>query len=77
MDIKQSKTRKAVKKVIQNLKEVNITPEERLSMIAEAAYYRAEQRGFESPGQEQDWLEAEKEIDTKLFKEAESTLDVA
>ena len=31
-------------------------------MIAEAAYYRAESRGF-SPGlQMEDWLEAEKEI---------------
>lgn len=33
------------------------------AMIAEAAYYRAEKRGFE-PGKElEDWLEAEKEID--------------
>ena len=31
--------------------------------ISEAAYYRAKNRGFE-PGQEQDdWLEAEKELD--------------
>ncbi|MFN0318500.1 MAG: DUF2934 domain-containing protein [Burkholderiales bacterium] len=34
--------------------------------IAEAAYYRAEQRGF-CPGCElEDWLEAEKEIDSQL-----------
>jgi hypothetical protein len=33
------------------------------SMIAEAAYYRAEKRGF-APGQAlDDWLAAEKEID--------------
>jgi hypothetical protein len=35
-------------------------------MIAEAAYYRAEKRGF-APGYEHlDWLEAEKEILTRL-----------
>jgi hypothetical protein len=36
---------------------------ERQQKIAEAAYYRAERRGF-APGQEEcDWLDAEKEID--------------
>lgn len=36
---------------------------ERQSRIAEAAYYRAEKRGF-APGWEmEDWLAAEKEID--------------
>jgi hypothetical protein len=39
------------------------TPEERWLMIAEAAYYRAEKRGFAPGHAEQDWLEAEKEID--------------
>jgi hypothetical protein len=35
----------------------------RESMIAEAAYYRAERRGF-APGRElDDWLAAEREID--------------
>lgn len=33
------------------------------AMVAEAAYYRAEKRGF-APGKElDDWLEAEKEIE--------------
>lgn len=33
------------------------------ALVEEAAYYRAEKRGFE-PGKElDDWLEAEKEID--------------
>jgi hypothetical protein len=33
------------------------------AMVAEAAYYRAERRGF-APGMElEDWLEAEKEIE--------------
>lgn len=40
--------------------------EERSRRIAEAAYYRAEKRGF-CPGCEMDdWLEAEKEIDDQL-----------
>ena len=41
--------------------------EERYHMIAEAAYYRAEHRGFQSGNPEQDWLEAENEIDQVYF----------
>ncbi len=38
--------------------------EERDRMIAEAAYFRAERRGF-APGNEmEDWLQAESEIDS-------------
>jgi len=40
--------------------------EDRYRMIAEAAYYRAEQRGF-APGAElDDWLGAEVEVDALL-----------
>jgi hypothetical protein len=40
--------------------------EDRYRMIAEAAYYRAEQRGF-TPGSElDDWLQAEIEVDALL-----------
>jgi hypothetical protein len=40
--------------------------EDRYRMIAEAAYYRAEQRGF-APGSElDDWLAAEIEVDALL-----------
>lgn len=35
-------------------------------MIAIAAYRRAEQRGFSGGAAEQDWLEAEAEIDRAL-----------
>jgi hypothetical protein len=43
-----------------------IGPEERYDRVAEAAYLRAEHRGF-LPGSElQDWLDAEAEIDTLL-----------
>lgn len=39
------------------------SPTELYEMIREAAYYRAEKRGF-APGEElEDWLAAEKEID--------------
>jgi len=45
---------------------LNVTPERRLQMIAEAAYFRAEARGF-APGHEmEDWLAAEVEVDRLL-----------
>jgi len=43
-----------------------ITPEARYALIAEAAYLRAEQRGF-APGLEtEDWLAAEAEVEALL-----------
>ena len=38
-------------------------PVERQRLIAEAAYFRAERRGFAPGNEETDWLEAEKDID--------------
>jgi cell division septation protein DedD len=38
----------------------------RRAMIAESAYLRSERRGFVPGFEEQDWLAAEKEIDTLL-----------
>ena len=43
-----------------------VNPGMRRRMIAEAAYYRAERRGFVSGDTVQDWLEAEKEIDRSI-----------
>ena len=44
-------------------------PVQRHTMIAEAAYFRAERRGFE-PGYElEDWLGAEAELDRALHSE--------
>ena len=43
-----------------------ITPEERRRMIAEAAYFRAQERGFGADGQLEDWLVAEREILQRL-----------
>ena len=43
-----------------------VSAEDRRAMIAEAAYLRAERRGF-APGQEaEDWLAAEIEVDALL-----------
>jgi len=43
-----------------------VTPEQRNQMICDAAYYRAERRGFIGGNSEQDWIEAELEIDQLL-----------
>jgi len=45
-----------------------VDPERRDWLIAEAAYFRAEKRGF-APGHEtEDWLAAEAEVDARLMK---------
>jgi hypothetical protein len=38
----------------------------RRAMIAEAAYLRAERRGFAPGGEVEDWLAAEREVDALL-----------
>lgn len=44
-----------------------VGPERRAALIAEAAFFRAEKRGF-APGHEtEDWLAAEAEVDKKLM----------
>jgi len=43
-----------------------IDPQRRRALIAEAAYFRAERRGFESGHEAEDWLAAEVEVDTAL-----------
>jgi hypothetical protein len=44
---------------------------ERHRMIAEAAYYRAQRRGFVGGNSHQDWLDAEAEIDARLLERPE------
>jgi hypothetical protein len=39
----------------------------RRSMIAQAAYYRAERRGFEPGHEAEDWVAAESEVDAALM----------
>lgn len=48
---------------------IAVTPEQRYKMIAEAAYFRAEKRGFVGGNSAQDWIEAEAEIDNLLRTE--------
>jgi hypothetical protein len=46
------------------------SPEEMRSLIEEAAYYRAKQRGFE-PGHElEDWIQAESEVMRRMDRQA-------
>ena len=56
---------------------VSITPDKRAQMIAEAAYYRAEFRGFDPQGQEQDWLDAESEVGAIVGRLQQNRADVA
>lgn len=48
-----------------------VTAEERLAMIREAAYYKAEKRGFAAGNDAEDWSDAEREIDELLAKARE------
>ena len=43
-------------------------PEQRAALIAEAAYFRAEKRGFGAGHETEDWLAAEAEVDARLLK---------
>jgi hypothetical protein len=66
-------TRKPVRKTLARKQAVTaftqfVGPEYRAALIAEAAYFRAEKRGF-APGHEtEDWLAAEAEVDARLMR---------
>ena len=49
------------------------TADRRHSMIQTAAYLRAEKRGFQGGNPVQDWVDAEREIDTMLKGTARNT----
>jgi Protein of unknown function (DUF2934) len=62
--VRKRRTKKAVDAAA--LPSVEISEDTRRGMIAEAAYLRAERRGF-APGYEtEDWLSAEAEVDALL-----------
>jgi Protein of unknown function (DUF2934) len=42
-----------------------VTPQERHARIAEIAYRNAEKRGFTPGGELDDWLQAEREVDSE------------
>ncbi len=50
----------------ENPTENALDPDEYQHMVAEAAYYKAEKRGFAAGDEQEDWLEAEQEIMEKL-----------
>lgn len=50
---------------VHNSDKRGISAEERRKLIAEAAYYRALERGFQGSDPLEDWLKAEKEIDAR------------
>ena len=64
------------KKIIQPADDVKVTKKRKTTktkkskhiitkdMVAEAAYYKAEQRGFIPGHEENDWVEAERELGT-------------
>ncbi len=49
-----------------------VSLEHRRDLIAEAAYLRAEQRGFAQGDPQEDWLAAEREVDLLLGGQASS-----
>ena len=60
-------TRPAATKPTPRVKKNAVVPsEERTRLIAEAAYFKAAQRGFAKGGELGDWIEAEAEIDALL-----------
>jgi hypothetical protein len=50
-----------------------VDPEKRAALIAEAAYFRAEKRGFAPGNDAADWLAAEAEVDARLLRGANAS----
>jgi hypothetical protein len=73
---KRAPRKPAVTKQVKAIKETasSWTPfvgqEQRSALIAEAAYLRAEKRGFAGGNEIEDWLAAESEVDAKLMRAA-------
>lgn len=61
-----AKARSAEKNAVQREANPSVSAEERQHMIAEAAYFRAQQRGFRGGDPMDDWLAAEREINEVL-----------
>jgi hypothetical protein len=49
-----------------------VDPQQRAALIAEAAYFRAEKRGFAPGNEAADWLAAEAEVDARLLASAQA-----
>ncbi len=57
---------RATSKAVQIKAEPEILPEHRCHLIATAAYFLAEKRGFVGGYEMHDWLTSEREIDSQL-----------
>ena len=66
---KSTAAKKAISETTTTKKMASVSPEQRYQMIAEAAYFIAEKRGFLGGDVAQDWLDAEAEID-RLFQQS-------
>jgi hypothetical protein len=53
---------------------LGVTPEERHRMIAETAYFLAQERGFTGGDPVSDWIEAERRVDRQLLTLATARL---
>lgn len=56
------------------MSEQKVSPGQRQQMIAEAAYFRAERRGFRGGDAMDDWREAEAEVDARLRRAEDEEL---
>jgi hypothetical protein len=54
----------------------DVTAEQRRRMIAEAAYFRAQRRGFQDGSSTEDWLAAEAEIERVLAQRATGRVSI-
>ena len=60
-----------------NSSSLNAIPgEDKARLVAEAAYFRALNRGFENGSPENDWLAAEQEVDAMLAQIRQATPSV-
>lgn len=64
--VAQATTAKAAQRGGADQRRHPVSAEERERLIAMAAYYRAERRGFAPDGELQDWYEAAAEIERQL-----------
>ena len=65
--IAETKAKPVSKKPTKGTGASPITPEQRYRMICDAAYFRAERRGFIGGNSAEDWTAAESEIDSLLL----------
>lgn len=61
--VKETAASKKTTKMQVNETPIKVEPDQRIEMIRKAAYLKAEQRGFAGGSPEQDWLDAETEVD--------------